>query len=302
MGVPAHDERDFEFALKYKLPIKPVIRHPLGERTDPPWKPRVRRVWGLHQFGPVQRPGLSGGGRCNRRRPGQEEARREAGAVAPARLGHLAPALLGHADPDRALRGVRRRAGAGRAAAGAAAGGRGARRHRQSAQQAAVVPRHEVPVVRQAGEARDRHHGHVRRLVVVFRALLLPRPGQGDGRRARQLLDAGRPVHRRHRARHPAPAVLALLPARDARRDRPDAEASPSRSPTCSRRAWCSPSPTTPTPAAGASGSIRRTSRWRRDAKGNIVSAKAKRRKSRWSTTASARCRSRRTTASTRRR
>jgi leucyl-tRNA synthetase len=39
MGVPAHDERDFEFALKYKLPIKTVIRHPLGERTDPPWKP-----------------------------------------------------------------------------------------------------------------------------------------------------------------------------------------------------------------------------------------------------------------------
>ncbi len=39
MGVPAHDERDMEFAQKYKLPIKPVIRHPLGDRTDPPWKP-----------------------------------------------------------------------------------------------------------------------------------------------------------------------------------------------------------------------------------------------------------------------
>jgi leucyl-tRNA synthetase len=39
MGVPAHDERDYAFALKYKLPIKPVIRHPLGERVDPPWKP-----------------------------------------------------------------------------------------------------------------------------------------------------------------------------------------------------------------------------------------------------------------------
>jgi leucyl-tRNA synthetase len=39
MGVPAHDERDYAFALNYKLPIKPVIRHPAGERVDPPWKP-----------------------------------------------------------------------------------------------------------------------------------------------------------------------------------------------------------------------------------------------------------------------
>jgi leucyl-tRNA synthetase len=39
MGVPAHDERDYEFALKYKLPIKPVIRHPLGDTVPPPWKP-----------------------------------------------------------------------------------------------------------------------------------------------------------------------------------------------------------------------------------------------------------------------
>jgi len=40
MAVPAHDERDMQFALKYRLPIKPVIRHPLGERTDPPWRPQ----------------------------------------------------------------------------------------------------------------------------------------------------------------------------------------------------------------------------------------------------------------------
>ncbi len=39
MGVPAHDERDYAFALKYELPIKPVIRHPAGDRVDPPWKP-----------------------------------------------------------------------------------------------------------------------------------------------------------------------------------------------------------------------------------------------------------------------
>jgi leucyl-tRNA synthetase len=39
MGVPAHDERDYAFAHKYKLPIKPVIRHPAGDKVDPPWKP-----------------------------------------------------------------------------------------------------------------------------------------------------------------------------------------------------------------------------------------------------------------------
>ena len=39
MGVPAHDERDFEFATKYGLPIKPVIRHPAGDTVPAPWKP-----------------------------------------------------------------------------------------------------------------------------------------------------------------------------------------------------------------------------------------------------------------------
>jgi len=38
MAVPAHDERDYEFALKYQLPIRPVIRHPLGDRVPAPWK------------------------------------------------------------------------------------------------------------------------------------------------------------------------------------------------------------------------------------------------------------------------
>jgi leucyl-tRNA synthetase len=39
MGVPAHDERDYAFALKYGLPIKGVIRHPAGDSVPKPWKP-----------------------------------------------------------------------------------------------------------------------------------------------------------------------------------------------------------------------------------------------------------------------
>src|SRR6185369_13426760 len=34
MAVPAHDQRDFEFAKKYDLPIKAVIQ-PEGEELDP---------------------------------------------------------------------------------------------------------------------------------------------------------------------------------------------------------------------------------------------------------------------------
>jgi leucyl-tRNA synthetase len=39
MGVPAHDERDYAFALKYALPIKCVIRHPAGDTVPQPWRP-----------------------------------------------------------------------------------------------------------------------------------------------------------------------------------------------------------------------------------------------------------------------
>ena len=44
MAVPAHDERDYAFALKYGLPIKPVIRHPLGDQVPEPWQPEYAQV------------------------------------------------------------------------------------------------------------------------------------------------------------------------------------------------------------------------------------------------------------------
>ena len=76
--------------------------------------------------------------------------------------------------------------------------------------------------VRQARASRDGHDGHVRRFVLVLLPLRQREQRQRHGGRAREVLDAGRPVHRRHRARDPAPAVFALLDARHAR-PRPDA-------------------------------------------------------------------------------
>ncbi len=39
MGVPAHDERDFAFAKKYGLPIKPVIEVRAGDFSSDAWQP-----------------------------------------------------------------------------------------------------------------------------------------------------------------------------------------------------------------------------------------------------------------------
>lgn len=39
MAVPAHDERDFEFAKKYNLPFKAVVRTSLGDEVAAEWDP-----------------------------------------------------------------------------------------------------------------------------------------------------------------------------------------------------------------------------------------------------------------------
>ena len=69
MGVPAHDERDFEFATQVQAADQAGDPPPPDERSSIRRGSRVRRIRRLHQFRQVRRPRLSGGGRRDRRRP-----------------------------------------------------------------------------------------------------------------------------------------------------------------------------------------------------------------------------------------
>ena len=105
MAVPAHDERDFEFARKFGLPIVNVVM-PKGADPDAELQSAFieHTVDGHGQLRAVHRPpdrrglardrGLAG-------RAGQGPDRRH---LPPARLAGQPPALLGHADPDDLLR------------------------------------------------------------------------------------------------------------------------------------------------------------------------------------------------------
>ena len=119
--------------------------------------------------------------------------------------------------PDHPLREMRRRPGPRKGPAGQAARRRDLRPARQSARPPPDLEARRLPAMRRAGAARDRHDGHVRRFVLVFRPLHRSDQRVGADRSGgRQSLAAGRPVYRRHRARDPASALFALLHPRDA--------------------------------------------------------------------------------------
>ena len=124
MAVPAHDQRDFEFATKYKLPVKVVV-HPDPDLGHTPtmieqaFEDYGRLVDSGEFTGLTSEIALAAHGRV-----GREEGNRQTDrTVPPEGLGDFAAAILGYADSDGVLRLVRDRAGPVRTAARRAAQG-----------------------------------------------------------------------------------------------------------------------------------------------------------------------------------
>ena len=204
MGVPAHDARDFEFAEQFGLEIRRVIDCGELPCTDD---------------GPMVNSGRFDG-TGNREAYDQIVDWLESEGKGERSVNYrLRDWLLsrqrywGCPIPMLYCENGRPRAGARRPAARGAAGHPGLQAEGPAAaRDGHRLVEHHLPEVRRTGPARDRHDGHVRRLVLVLPALLRPAQRRGAvGPRGRGHVDAGRSVHRRHRARDPAPDVRALL-------------------------------------------------------------------------------------------
>ena len=186
MAVPAHDQRDFDFAKAFDLPIRPVVAAE-GRRSRGGAFRRALRRRGAGQLRPLRRHDRARSEAGDHRLARRGRSRQARGQLPAARLAALPPALLGLPDPGRPLRCVRDR---GRARLRPA--GRAARRGRlrpegqEPARRRRGLGRDFLSVLRQAGAARDGHDGHVRRLVLVLHPV--PRRPQrrvrrGDRRR-----------------------------------------------------------------------------------------------------------------------
>ncbi len=184
-GCPAHDQRDLDFVRAYGLGVTPVV---CPAELDP-----------ANFF--IDRTAYDGNGVMINSRfldgmtveaAKEEVARRleqitlgdrpQAKRQVNYKLRDWAfrAAPLGLPDPDHPLRSVRRGAGPGRGSAGQAAGGRDVRPIGQSARPPSDLEARRVPAMRRTGDARNRHDGHLRQFVVVFRPL--HRSGECGGR------------------------------------------------------------------------------------------------------------------------
>ena len=169
-GCPAHDQRDLDFVNKYGLGNTPVVC-PEGQDpktfviTDTAYDGDGRMINSRFLDGmTIEQAKQDVAKRLEARGPRQHAGRRAAGEFPAARLGHLAAALLGLPDPGDPLPEMRCRAGARCGPAGGAARGCQLRQARQRARPSSDLEARRLPAMRRQGTARNRHHGHLRRI------------------------------------------------------------------------------------------------------------------------------------------
>ena len=250
-GCPAHDQRDLDFARKYGRPVVPVVLPPGADPATFSGRRRgLRRRRHHDQFRVPRRAHHRGGQGQDRRPAGGARHRRAQGQLPHARLAASRASATGAA---RSRSSTARRTASCRC------------RYEQLPVQLPEdvtfdkpgnpLDHHPTwkhvacPKCGQPARARDRHHGHVRRQLLVPVPLLRAQRTDAHRQEGAQVLGARRPVHRRQGARGAAPALRALLHARhegDQARAR-----STSRSRPCSRRASSSTRPTAARTATG---------------------------------------------------
>ncbi len=217
MSVPAHDQRDFEFAVKYQLPIKQVIFPADGSEVSVNDEAYVEKgvlknsgefdgLSSAEAFTAIaEKLQAQGKGETQthyRLRDWGVSRQRYWGTPIPvincescgavpvpdADLPVVLPEDVDFSDSCRFT----------------------------DQTHARVLSDH-LPELRWQGRARNRYLRHFFRIVLVLRTFCLPRCGQHAGR-ARKTLAAGGPVYRWHRARGAALIICALFPQADARR------------------------------------------------------------------------------------
>jgi len=222
MAVPAHDERDFEFATKFGLPIPVVVEPPNDPNPQSPPQAAFTDYGVSVNSGPYS--GLASADAIEKMAADADAAGfgkketifrlRDWGVSRQRFWGTPIPIIYCPNDgmvpvPDKDLPVV--------LPANPKLTGEG-----QSPLARPRFRQRQVSQVRRSRSPRNRHHGHLRRFLLVFLSLLrsAQRPGSLCQIQSR-LLVSHRPVHRRHRTCHSPPHVLALLVQSHARH-RPD--------------------------------------------------------------------------------